>query len=105
MTDGWFRNANGNLCKRYGPPPTPVARGNFPTPLVSSDTMSPLEHIDGKMYDSKAAFRAVTKAHGMVEVGNDPARLRNPTPPKASDADQKRARRAAVEKAVAQSGL
>ena len=101
MTDGWFINERGNLCKRYGPPAGPVARGDFPTPMVSSDTMDPIEHVDGRSYTSKSQYRAVTKAHGYVEVGNDPARLRRPEPPK----PDRQARVDAVKKAVAQAGL
>lgn len=103
--DGWYRKADGTLSKRYGAPQTYRAPSAFPCPRIASDTMDAVEHIDGRYYDSKSAFRAVTKAHGYVEVGNDPARLRNPPPPKATDADQKAKRRDAVQKAVAQSGL
>ena len=39
---------------------------------VISDTMNPLRHMaTGKMHDSKAAFRADTKASGCQELGND----------------------------------
>ena len=57
-------------------PKVPAARSAYPCPRISSDTMDLTEHIDGKFYDSKSAFRAVTKANGCIEVGNDPARLR-----------------------------
>lgn len=59
------------------------------------------EHIDGRYYDSKSQFRAVTKAHGCIEVGNDPARLNPISRPKADP----KARRDAVRRAVAQAGL
>lgn len=78
--------------------PTPVARGDFPCPRVIGDSMDPVQHVDGKHYDSKSAFRAVTKREGYVEVGNDPARhklIERPT------VDPK-ARRQAIEKATAQ---
>jgi hypothetical protein len=65
--------------------------------MVIGDAMAPTEHIDGKFYESKSAYRAVTKAYGFVEVGNDPARLR---PIQRPEPDAK-ARRDAVEKAVA----
>lgn len=49
----------------------------LPVPYVSMDTMSPVQSmLDGKMYDSKSALRRTYKAAGVVEVGNDPARLR-----------------------------
>jgi len=50
---------------------------------VISDTMAPLRHMaTGKMYDSKAAFRADTKASGCIELGNDPSlgKARKPIP-------------------------
>lgn len=46
-------------------------------PNVISDTMDATRHMaSGKYISSKAAFRAETKAHGCIEVGNDPAALR-----------------------------
>lgn len=39
---------------------------------VIVDSMNATQHpCDGKYYDSKSAFRRVTKAHGCVELGND----------------------------------
>lgn len=71
---------------------------DLPCPRIATDTMDLTEHVDGKFYDSKSAFRRVTKENGMVEIGNDPARLRKPKKPKA---DPKQ-RREAVAKATAQ---
>lgn len=65
--------------KDHGPP----KRSDLPTPYVSIDTMDPVQsQLDGKMYDSKSALRATYKAAGVVEVGNDPARLRPKQPTK-----------------------
>lgn len=97
MSDGWEKTERG-WRKVYSAPQTEVARGDYPCPRVFTDTMPLTEHVDGKSYDSKSAYRAVTKAHGYVEVGNDPARLRKPVKPKADPVK----RRAAVQKAVAQ---
>lgn len=79
MDSGWFRNARGNLCKRYGPPRAPGARGDFPTPMISGDSIG--QHVqsaaDGKWYDSKAALRATYMPSGNPqgirynEVGNE----------------------------------
>lgn len=45
--------------------------------MVIVDTMPPVQsQVDGKMYDSKAAIRASYKAAGVIEIGNDPARLK-----------------------------
>lgn len=43
---------------------------------VISDTMgAALRHpITGKLMDSKSSFRAITRAHGCVEVGNETMR-------------------------------
>jgi hypothetical protein len=51
--------------------PQNFARSEHPIPYVISDTMPPTEQVDGKFYTSKRAFRAVGRAHGLVEVGNE----------------------------------
>lgn len=56
-------------------------------------------HFDNKLYDSRTKFPEVTKAQGMVEIGNDPARLRKP-----AKSDQVK-RREAVKRAIVQTGL
>jgi len=48
---------------------TPVARSDLPLPYVISDAMPPTEQVDGRFYESKAAFRAVGRALGLTEVG------------------------------------
>lgn len=41
-------------------------------PGIITDHMDALLHpADGQRYDSKSAFRRVTKEHGLVELGND----------------------------------
>ena len=48
-----------------------------PAVYVISDTMEPTKHMGtGRVLDSKSEFRRDTKASGCVEVGNDPAALR-----------------------------
>ena len=49
----------------------PALRSELPVPYVISDTMDPVEQVDGRFYSSKSAFRAVGKAHGLIEVGNE----------------------------------
>jgi hypothetical protein len=75
----------------------PRAGSDFPCPRVITDTMDAVQHVDGKHYDSKSAFRAVTKARGYIEVGNDPARLRPAERIKPNEKDQI----AAIDKAIA----
>ena len=64
---------NGRLVpKRLTTPPEPERRIH-----VISDTMPPLKHMaTGRVHDSKAAFRADTRATGCDEVGTDPAAFR-----------------------------
>jgi len=47
------------------------ARSDLPVPYVISDTMDPVEQVDGRFYTSKREYRAVGKAHGLIEVGNE----------------------------------
>jgi hypothetical protein len=49
----------------------PVARSDLPMPMVIGDEMPPTEQVDGRYYTSKAAFRAVGRAHGLTEVGTE----------------------------------
>jgi len=43
-----------------------------PAHMVIQDSMNPVVHpANGKFYDSKSAFRAENKAHGLIEVGNE----------------------------------
>ena len=48
-----------------------AARSDLPMPMVISDTMDPVEQVDGKFYTSKSAFRAVGRSLGLVEIGNE----------------------------------
>lgn len=53
-------------------------RSDLPCPRVMSDVMDAVQsQVDGRMYDSKSAIRAHYKQAGVIEVGNDPARLRS----------------------------
>lgn len=52
--------------------PRRIARAyNLPHPYVISDTMEPTEQVDGNFYTSKKQFRAVGRALGLIEVGNE----------------------------------
>ena len=73
------------------------ARSDLPLPYVISDTMDAVEQIDGKFYTSKRAFRAVGKAAGLVEVGNEKLK---PKPKNAASRAAGEARRASIKKAV-----
>jgi hypothetical protein len=48
-----------------------VARSDLSLPYVISDEMPATEQVDGRFYTSKAAFRAVGRAHGLTEVGTE----------------------------------
>jgi hypothetical protein len=59
----------------------PDKRGPYRIHVIS-DTMQPVQgQHDGKIYDSKAQLRSSYRAHGLLEVGNDAARLRTPKAP------------------------
>lgn len=51
----------------------PIAeRSTLPAPMLALDTMDALWHPHtGQLMDSKSAFRAVTKAAGSEEIGNE----------------------------------
>ncbi|RPH75991.1 hypothetical protein EHM76_00120 [bacterium] len=72
------------------------ARSTLPMPYVISDVMEPTEQVDGRFYESKSAFRAVGRALGLTEVGNEKPK------PKVRSTDTpevKRARQEALRKA------
>lgn len=74
------------------------ARSHLPMPMISGDHMDPVQsQLDGRFYDSKSALRRTYKQAGVVEVGNDPARLRPPPAPKSDEA----AVRQSIDKAFA----
>ncbi|HEV2160237.1 hypothetical protein [Bradyrhizobium sp.] len=84
----------GKLVEKFGPEdvrPEP-ARSDLPMPMLISDEMQASEHVDGQFYTSKAAYRAVTRANGLTEVGTErpKPRKRQPVSDKAiSDAVDK----------------
>jgi hypothetical protein len=48
-------------------------------PAIHRDTSEPMVHpATGEVFDSKSRFRAVTKQHGLVEVGTDNLTNLNP---------------------------
>jgi hypothetical protein len=77
----------------------PVARSSLPMPFVISDEMPPCEQVDGRFYTSKAAFRAVGRALGLTEVGNEKFR---PKTRATSERSNKEKRHEAIRKAAAE---
>lgn len=100
MTRGTFVYRNGKLVEKGGPQDVrPVlARSALPMPMLISDDMPAAEHVDGRFYTSKAAFRQVTRANGLTEVGTE--KLNRPRP-KLSKVAREAGINQAVEKAVA----
>jgi len=92
---------NGRLVEKGGSldvRPEPQ-RSSLPAPMLISDTMEPVQSmVDGRFYTSKAVLRASYRAAGVVEVGNDPSRLK----PKPKPQPNRKAIRQSVEKAFAQ---
>ena len=75
---------------------TPVARSALPRPYVISDIMPETEQVDGKFYTSKRQFRAVGRALGLTEVGNEKPKpkVRATANPKVKEARQQSLRKA-----------
>ena len=77
-----------------------MKRANMPLPYVISDTMDPVEQVDGKFYTSKSRFRAVGKSLGLIEVGNEKLK---PNVTRASTREEsKKNREKAIGKAIAE---
>jgi len=64
LAPGRWRWINGKVS-------APAAHSSLPRPFVISDAMEPTEQVDGHFYTSKARFRAVGRALGLTEVGNE----------------------------------
>lgn len=62
---------------------------SLPATQIIRDGMAPTVHMaDGKIFDSKRAFRAHTKATGHIEVGDQPNYGRRRDPPKLTKRDR-----------------
>lgn len=75
------------------------ARSDLAAPYVISDIMPPTEQVDGVYYTSKRKFRAVGRALGLTEVGNEKFA---PKQCASASRENKVQRRRALERAVAQ---
>jgi hypothetical protein len=86
----------------HAPQPASHKRSILGAPMVITDEMQPTQHMaDGNLYTSKRKFRAVTRAHGCIEVGNDPTMLRRKPRP----GPDRQAVKAAVARAFSRAGL
>src|SRR5215831_17147884 len=77
----------------------PPARSLLPAPHVISDEMPPTEQVDGRFYTSKRKFRAVGRALGLTEVGNEKFK---PKTRASASRENRQARHAALAKAAAE---
>jgi hypothetical protein len=75
------------------------ARSDLPLPYVISDIMPPTEQVDGVFYTSKRAFRAVGRALGLTEVGNEKFKPKTRT---TDDPQFKRKRRETIGKTISE---
>ena len=66
----WIKTGDGREVYRRVREPAP-ARSGLPCPQIITDEMPPTEQVDGKFYTSKSAYRAVGRANGLIEVGNE----------------------------------
>jgi hypothetical protein len=82
--------------KRDTPAP---ARSDLPRPYIISDEMPLTEQVDGRFYSSKAKFRAVGRALGLTEVGNEKFKpKRRATDDRAVKTKRRQAIKVAIEK-------
>ena len=87
---------------RFVRPSPPPARSTLPCPHVISDEMEPTEQVNGIYYTSKSTFRAVGRALGLTEVGNEKFK---PKQRASADPNVKQARREALQRAYARSDI
>lgn len=73
-------------------------RSDLPLPFVISDIMDPVEQVDGRFYTSKREYRAVGRANGLIEIGNEKLK---PKTRASDDRAAKEKRRASLKTAVA----
>jgi hypothetical protein len=87
---------------RFVRPSLPPARSDLPCPHIISDIMPETEQVDGRFYTSKRAFRAVGRALGLTEVGDQKFK---PKQRASADPNVKKARRDALQRALARSDV
>jgi hypothetical protein len=85
---------------RFVRPSPPPARSTLPCPHIISDIMPETEQVDGRWYTSKRAFRAVGRALGLTEIGDQKFK---PKQRASADPNVKKARREALQRALARS--
>ena len=81
------------VLKHLAPPrnPPPARSHAVALPALNRDHIEPTLHpCTGQIIDSKSKFREITRAHGCVEVGNEP--LPAYTPPKVESVQETMAR-------------
>jgi hypothetical protein len=84
---------------RIDKPVMKPARSDLPLPNIISDIMPPTEQVDGKFYESKRAFRAVGRALGLTEVGNEkPKPKQRATDSRATKQARRQSIRTAIER-------
>jgi hypothetical protein len=95
----WEQIAEGRWRWQSSFQPPPAKRSDLPLPYVISDEMPPTEQVDGKFYTSKRAFRAVGRALGLTEVGDQKFKPRERP---SRSRETKAARRRTLERALAE---
>jgi hypothetical protein len=98
----WEQIAEGRWRWQSSFQPPPPQRSDLPCPNIISDEMPPTEQVDGRHYTSKRAFRAVGRALGLTEVGNEKFK---PRVRPSQSRETKAARRRTLERALAEHKL
>ena len=87
MSRGIFVYRDGEIVEKHLAPPI-IMRGphsEIAAPMLNLDTIDAFRSMaDGRLYESKAAYRASLKAHGYREIGNEvAAHIKEATAPRA----------------------
>lgn len=73
---GLLAEYEGDTLTYLRPDYAPPDRSHLAAPAVISDTHAPFRSMaDGRIYDSKSAYRRTLKDRGLVEVGNDTSHI------------------------------
>lgn len=90
--EAWFVMSDGRKLLRKINREVNSARSSFPTPMIRSDSISPIvSQADGKTYDSLSGLYASYRADGNPQgvnyevLGNDTHLITEYEPPKADD--------------------
>lgn len=67
-----FVMRDGQFIAKHLARPRESKRSHLPSPMLIRDTMDPtMNHVDGRLYDSKSAFTKTVRNAGCEIIGNE----------------------------------